>query len=314
MKTAQPLDLNSTQSPRVVLMIRPHHFISNPETSADNTFQCTNSQLSNKEISSNAYEEVTLVTEILKKNGVKVHLFEDEHKITPDSVFPNNWFSTHADGTIITYPMYSENRRLEVREDIINFLQSHYHVKRVVDYRKQIVNHQFLEGTGSMVLDHSNKTAFACISNRTTQLLFNQFCEDFDFEAIAFGAYDSHGKPVYHTNVMMSIATEFVLIAADMITDSDARINVINKLKKHDKEIIELSSEQVNQFAGNMLELENGSQKLLVMSGSAHRSLTQEQISRISRYAKILAVDIPTIEMAGGSIRCMLAGIHLPPR
>ncbi len=311
MEISRQINSVTKQSPNAVVMIRPHHFISNPETVADNAFQQQDCSLTAKDIEKNAHAEVTQVVDTLTALGIQVHLFEDESRQTPDSVFPNNWFSTHPDGLVGIYPMYSNNRRLERRSDIIEFLQANYKVKKIIDYSDRESVNQFLEGTGSMVLDHSNHIAYAVISNRMNLPLFKEFCRDFNYQPMAFNASDASGIAIYHTNVLMSVSTEFALTGLSLIKDLKEQEKLVESLTQSGKKVIELSAEQINQFAGNMLELDSPSGKLLVMSTTAFESLKPQHIASIENYVKIVVVNIPTLELAGGSIRCMLAGIHL---
>ena len=301
------------QSPNAVVMVRPHYFQPNPQTLADNSFQ-QKMEDNCQHVSDRALKEVSDAVNELRQHGVMVHLFEDKTKETPDSVFPNNWFTTHANGQLGIFPMYCENRRKERSSEIIDYLKEQYHVEQVVDYSNYEQQQIFLEGTGSMVLDNVNRIAYAVKSKRMNQQLFSRFCADFNYEGIAFDACDENGVAVYHTNVMMCVGTEFALIGLSLITDYIERDYVCSKLENSHKEVIELSSEQIAQFAGNALELSTDNGPLLVVSSTAYQSLTQDQIRRISRYVKILPLNVTTIEKAGGSIRCMLAGIHLPAK
>lgn len=297
-------------SPNAVVMIRPHHFTPNPQTAADNAFQ-QSPKLDANTVKENAYWEVTLAADTLRKHGVTVHLFEDEGHDTPDSVFPNNWFSTHATGQIGLYPMYCENRRKERNPNIIAFLTSHYRVSKTVDYSHYEHKNIVLEGTGSMVLDNQNKIAYAVKSKRMNETLFAQFCQDFHYQPLAFDASDEKGVPIYHTNVLMCLGTRFALIGLSLIDDVVTRNKVRNAIEETGKELIELSHEQIQHFAGNALELQTHKGRILAISQTAFNALTHPQISAITKHVKIVPLDVTTLEMAGGSIRCMLAGIHL---
>ena len=305
---------NANQSPSAVVMIRPHHFIANPETAADNVFQQTSPDVSAEYITAEAGKEVQKTIEILRSHGVTVHAFDDFTKDTPDSVFPNNWFTTHEDGTIGIFPMYCESRRKEKKPEIIKLLSKEYQVNKVIDYSMLEEQHLFLEGTGSMVLDHSNRYAYAVISNRMSERVLNQFCKDFDYQPVAFTATDDNNVAVYHTNVLMSMATDFVLIGLNCVKNLVVRTNLIERFQQSDKEIIELTYEQICNFAGNALELATPNGNILAMSTTAYTSLTESQVLLIENHVKIVAIDVSTIELAGGSIRCMLAGIHLPKK
>ena len=305
---------NANQSPSAVVMIRPHHFIANPETAADNVFQQTSPDVSAEYIKAEAGKEVQKTIEIFRSHGVTVHAFDDFTKDTPDSVFPNNWFTTHADGTIGIFPMYCESRRKEKNPEIIKLLSKEYQVNKVIDYSMLEEQHLFLEGTGSMVLDHSNRYAYAVISNRMSERVLNQFCQDFDYQPVPFTATDDNNVAVYHTNVLMSMATDFVLIGLDCVKNLVERTSLIERFQQSDKEIIALTYEQICNFAGNALELSTPNGNILAMSTTAYTSLTESQVLMIENHVKIVPIDVPTIELAGGSIRCMLAGIHLPKK
>jgi hypothetical protein len=305
---------NANQSPSAVVMVRPHHFMANPETAADNVFQQTNLAMSAEYIAAEAGKEVQKTIKILRSHGVTVHAFDDFTKDTPDSVFPNNWFTTHEDGTIGIFPMYCENRRKEKNPEIIKLLSKEYKVNKVVDYSMLEKQHLFLEGTGSMVLDHSNRYAYAVISNRMSERVLNQFCKDFHYQPVPFTATDDNNVAVYHTNVLMSMATNFVLIGLDYVKNLVERTSLIERFQESDKEIIELTYEQICKFAGNALELSTPNGNILAMSTTAYNSLTESQILMIENYVKIVPINVSTIELAGGSIRCMLAGIHLSTR
>ncbi|GFZ85140.1 hypothetical protein GCM10011497_12780 [Elstera cyanobacteriorum] len=300
----------NAQSPAAVVMIRPHHFTPNPATAADNAFQSAG-RLGDAEA---AYREVSAVAAALTAAGVKVHLFEDDTTATPDSVFPNNWFSTHAGGHIAVYPMVAENRRRERRWDIIEFLKQAYRVQDVIDYSGLAADGVFLEGTGAMVLDHSEHVAYAARSPRMSPLMLERFCTHFRFEPLVFDAIDPKGIPVYHTNVLMSIGTGFALVGLDMIPDDARRQEVAERLTARDRTLIPLTAAQVGNFAGNALELQTPGGPILALSARAWESLTPPQRHTIERHARPLPLAIPTLEKAGGSIRCMLAGIHLSPR
>ncbi|KPZ62897.1 citrulline utilization hydrolase CtlX [Pseudoalteromonas sp. P1-7a] len=295
------------QAPSAVVMVRPHHFTSNPQTMLDNTFQSTcNSQNQ----SQHAFDEVTNAVKLLQNEGVTVHLFEDEHTHTPDSVFPNNWFSTHQSGELVMYPMYAENRRLEYRKDIIDFLTNHYKVLSVTDYSFLAKENAFLEGTGSLVIDHPHKLAYAVESKRTTKTVVNTVCEQLKLKPVVFNAYDKQGTAVYHTNVLMCVATEFAMISLDMVPNSQHKQITSHFIQSH-LEVINLTNEQISSFCGNAIELQGISGRILALSQTAFNALTTEQKAAIQKTAKLVPLPIPTIESAGGSVRCMIAGIHL---
>jgi hypothetical protein len=301
------------QSANAVVMIRPCRFYPNPETASDNAFQREIAPTQAEAVSNAAQGEFDEAVRQLRKAGVKVHVFEDAPEPErPDAVFPNNWFSTHPDGRIAIYPMYSAVRRAERRRDILEQLRLHYHITHVVDYSGSEGEGKYLEGTGSLVLDHLNKVAYASLSQRTHPELVKQFCRDFGYRAVAFRSKTEDGRPIYHTNVMMCLASEFALIGLETISDREERIAVEKVLKASGRVIIDLTSNQVANFAANAIELQGEKGKVLVMSTRGVRALTDEQRSKINQFAKILPLALPTIELAGGSARCMLATIHLP--
>jgi hypothetical protein len=249
----------------------------------------------------------------LRGAGVSVHVVEDTATPEkPDAVFPNNWLSTHHDGRVALYPMYSAVRRLERRHDVIDELRKTYRVTDVIDYSACENDERCLEGTGSLVLDHVHKLAYASLSHRTHPQVLEQFCAGFGYEPVKFRSVSEDGRPVYHTNVVMCVASEFALIGSEMIPDEAERTGVQNLLEATGKEVIELASGQISEFAGNAIELHNATEKLLVVSARAVAALTSDQRTRIEHYARLLPLTLPTIELAGGSARCMIATIHLP--
>ncbi|WP_290569706.1 citrulline utilization hydrolase CtlX [Idiomarina sp.] len=296
------------QSSDTVVMVRPHHFTSNPETLADNTFQSVSQA---NDVAQKAYDEVTEAANTLRQQGVTVHLFEDETTQTPDSVFPNNWLTTHASGELVLYPMFSNNRRKERRADIIEFLQGHYNYSTTLDFSGLEQKEQFLEGTGAIVFDHQAKLAYAARSKRMHEAALNSLCERLGYEPVVFDASNSAGTPVYHTNVIMAVGTEFVMVALDMIEEK-ARQRVITAIQHSGKVLIELSETQIAQFAGNTLELDTKNGKLLALSTTAFEALTEEQKIHLAQWVKLVPMSVPTIELGGGSIRCMLAQVFKP--
>jgi len=303
----------SVQAPTSVLMIRPRFYRPNDETAADNIFQST-SDADCTEISKLAFDEVTVAVETLKAQGICVHLFDDNGQDTPDSVFPNNWFSTHPGGHIAVYPMYAKSRRLERRWDIIEFVKQRYRVQDVIDYSGLELDGLFLEGTGAMVLDHVDRVAYAIESNRTNPVALERFCAHFSYEPMVFNASNGDGKSVYHTNVLMCIATDYAMIGLDMISDISRRNEIVNRLKESGRRLISLSNAQIAKFAGNAIELQGTEERVLVISETALSSLKTEQTKLMEQYTQILPLSVPTIEMSGGSVRCMIAGIHLAAR
>ena len=301
----------SLQAPSAVVMIRPHHFCSNPDTRCDNSFQTESGTTA--DVSTAALAEFDVAVSILREAGVTVHVYEDFGDQTPDSVFPNNWFSTHAGGHVAIYPMYAPNRRLERRWDVIEDLKTRYRVQDVIDYSGLEQDNLALEGTGAMVLDHIGRIAYTAKSNRADPILLERFCTHFNFEPMAFEACDAQGRAVYHSNVLMGIGTEFALICLDMITDAARRREVAARLEETGRDLIDLSMDQISNFAGNTIEL-TGKTRILALSERALKALRADQIKTIERSASCLPLSIPTLETAGGSVRCMMAGIHLSPR
>ena len=304
-----------TQSTNSVLMVRPCCFYPNPETAADNAFQAQ-VDCPAEPLSQLARKEFDVAVQKLHAAGVNVHVFEDTDKPEkPDAVFPNNWISTHEDGRIVLFPMYSALRRRERRHDIVQQLRTHYRVSQVIDYSAFEHEGCCLEGTGSLVLDHVNRIAYVSLSNRSNPKVVRRFAEEFAYEPITFTSIGSDGQPIYHTNVMMCIGTTFTMVGLRMIPSESDRQQVRSRLESTGKEILELSPDQIANFAGNAIELHNKiGDKLLVLSSRASRSLTEEQRQTLRRYARLVPLDLPTIELAGGSARCMIATIHLPPR
>jgi hypothetical protein len=302
------------QAPSAVVIVRPWMFMANPETAEDNHFQHESNKTEN-EVALQARLEVDALVELLNISHIKVHLFDDfGDKNTPDSVFPNNWLSTHSGGHVALYPMYSPSRRREKRDDIIEMLKEQYRVQDVVDFSGLEWDNLFLEGTGAMVLDNINRVAYSAKSHRASEIILERFCTLFMYEPMAFDTQDKQGNAIYHTNVMMCVCSKMVLICSQMIKDPKRRLVVLNRLSENGLKIIELSMEQVENFAANAIELTGENKSYLLMSKRAKKVLTKKQIMEIENYSTILSVAIPTIELAGGSVRCMIAGIHLSPR
>jgi hypothetical protein len=304
-----------TQSTNSVLMIRPCRFYPNPETAADNAFQARLDRAADT-LSPVARKEFDAAVQTLRASGVNVHVFEDTAEPEkPDAVFPNNWISTHHDGRIALFPMYSAMRRRERRHDIVGELRKHYRVTEVIDYSVFEEEGCCLEGTGSLVLDHLNKIAYVSLSNRSNPKVIHRFADDFSYEPLTFTSIGPNGQPIYHTNVMMCIGTAFALVGLEMIRNKAERQQVRVRLEQSAKDIVELSPDQIANFAGNAIELhDRHGEKLLVLSSRADQALTEEQRERLSRYARLVPLELPTIELGGGSARCMIATIHLPPR
>ena len=302
------------QSPSSVVMVRPHAFALNPETHHNNAFQ-TLANLSEAATFAAALDEHDNAVEQLRAVGVNVHVFDDEGEHdTPDSVFPYNWFSTHAGGHVAVYPMFVPSRRRERRTDVIEMLKQRYRVQDVIDYSGLEQDDLALEGTGSMVLDHVGRIAYTVRSNRADPVLLERFCTHFNYEPIAFDAKDAEGRNVYHTNVLMGVGTQYALICLDMIFDPERRSTIRSRLEESGRSVIELSHVQIADFAGNAIELSGRDGLVLALSGRALKALTPAQISIIEASATPLPISVPTIETAGGSVRCMIAGIHLSRR
>ncbi len=303
------------QSANAVLMIRPYRFYPNPETAADNAFQNAIAIGEMPAVSAAAQKEFDDAVETLRNAGVLVHVVDDTATPEkPDAIFPNNWFSTHHDGRVALYPMYSAARRRERRADVIEELRKQYRISEVIDYSKAEKDGHYLEGTGSLVLDHEHQLAYVSLSQRTHAEVLEQFCANFGYEAVKFRSVSADGRPIYHTNVMMCVGTEFALIGLETIVDEAERMGVQNLLEATGKNVIELKTRQVAEFAGNAIELQNNREKLLVLSARAVAALSNEQTRALEGYARLVPLALPTIELAGGSARCMMATIHLPPR
>ena len=303
------------QITNTILMVRPVGFRMNEQTAVNNYFQ---TKIEGNDINELATREFDIFVEKLRSVGVNVIVVDDvPEDDTPDSIFPNNWVSFHEDGQIALYPMFAENRRKERRLQYFAKLEeAGLKITEIVDYTIAEEDDVFLEGTGSLILDREHQKAYCAISPRADEDLLIEFCEDFEFTPVIFNAYQSVEKkrlPIYHTNVMMCIAEEFAVICLDTIDDKKERKNVVKHLKMDNKEIISISEEQMHEFAGNMLQVQGSEKKYLVMSARAHRSLTDDQISRIEKHCEILSSEIQTIETCGGgSARCMIAEVFLP--
>lgn len=305
---------NTLQAPSSVVMIRPHAFYPNAETAQDNAYQTT-ADADRAKVAAAALTESENAIKTLERAGVTVHAFDDDgSRETPDSVFPNNWFSTHPGGQVGIFPMHAVSRRRERRSDVIDMLKKSYHVETVFDYSGLEQEDLFLEGTGAMVLDHIGRIAYTAKSNRADPIVLERFCTHFGYEPIAFDAVDHTGQPIYHTNVLMCIGTDFAMIGLDCITDPARRRVVVNRLRETGREVIALSPVQIQSFVGNAIELTGTAGRILVLSETALASLTTEQRTIIEKSAALTPIRVPTIEHAGGSARCMIAGVHLTQR
>lgn len=306
------------QSARAVLMIRPAAFGSNPLTSASNRFQGVAPGPAG-EVQRRAALEFEKLAADLSAAGVKVCAIDDTRSPPkPDAVFPNNWVSFHADGTAVLYPMMAENRRTERRQDVLERLSRDcgFHIARTIDLAHLENEGEYLEGTGSLVLDRPHRIAYACLSSRTTLGALGEFAQRLDYEIVSFEAVDRDGAPIYHTNVLMGIGERFAAVCLAAIVDAQRREAVRRILEDTGHEVIDLGLEQMHAFAGNLLELESaGGDKVIALSETAWASLDAPQRAALGRHGQIVRADIPTIERCGGgSVRCMLAEVHLPPR
>lgn len=300
-------------------MIRPVAFRMNEQTAVNNYYQKVLDGLSSETVNAKAQEEFDTFVAKLRKVGVNVTVVEDTiEPSTPDSIFPNNWISFHESGDVVLYPMFAENRRGERREDILDVLEDEgFVIKEIMDYTQAEDDGIFLEGTGSLLLDRENGKAYCALSPRAEEELMIEFCEDFEFTPVIFEAFQTvNGKRelIYHTNVMMTLGDTFAVICADCIDDKKERKMVLDSLRGDDKEIILITEDQVNNFAGNMLEVKGkNDERFLVMSESAYKSLTKKQIAQLEAHVEIIHSSLDTIEACGGgSARCMMAEIFLP--
>jgi hypothetical protein len=315
---SQTKEAMRSQTTSNILMIRPVRFGFNEQTAESNAFQNKDFGKQTQENSQAiALAEFDSMVNQLRRAGVNIIVIEDTaDPHTPDSIFPNNWVSFHGNGSVITYPMQAENRRLERREDIIQQISEKFYINRKIDLSHFESEDKFLEGTGSMVLDRKFKIAYACISPRTNDEVLKEFSAQMNYEIVSFDAVDGAGKQIYHTNVLMCIGDMFTVICLEAIPDLDQRLMVRNSLEQSGKRVVEITLAQMNQFAGNMLEVKSSrGEKILVMSDSAFKSLTAKQLDILDDYCAIHHFDLSMIEgNGGGSARCMMAEVHLPVR
>lgn len=308
------------QTTNTILMIRPVAFRMNEQTAVNNYYQKVLDGLLPATVNAKAQEEFDNYVERLKAVGINVIVVDDTIKPdTPDSIFPNNWVSFHENGDVALYPMFAENRRLERREEILDLLEEKgFKIENIVDYTSAEEDNLYLEGTGSILLDRENEIAYCALSPRADEELFIEFCEDFHYDPVIFEAFQtlSNGerKNIYHTNVMMCLAETFAVVCADCIDDKAEQKNVLKRLKNSGKEVILITEEQVNNFAGNMLQVRGANDELfLIMSNAAYQCLTKDQIAKIEKHCKIIYASLDTIELCGGgSARCMMAEVFLP--
>lgn len=301
------------QTTNHLLMIRPVRFGYNAETAVNNAFQVAGAD--QQLVQQKAIEEFDAFVEKLTAAGVDVTVVNDtEEPHTPDSIFPNNWVSFHHNGTVVLYPMFAVNRRLERKPQVLQTIEEKFSITEMVDLSGREADELFLEGTGSMVLDRDQKIAYACLSPRTDKIVLQEFCDQLGYTAEAFTAVDQNGKEIYHTNVMMCVGDRYVVICLDSITNHVEQNRVVKTIENSGKELITISWEQMNHFAGNMLQVENHKgEKLLVMSSQAYYSLNPHQLSKLEQFNPIIHSSLDTIESnGGGSARCMMAEVHLP--
>jgi len=302
------------QSTDTVLMIRPRHFGSNPETAGSNAFQ-----VQQQASSAQALKEFDALVSRLQMAGVRTIVYQDtDQPVKPDAVFPNNWVSFHQDGRVVLYPMLAPSRRLERRPELLDSLHNDhgYEIREIIDLSGHECSDRFLEGTGSMVLDRVNRLAYLCLSPRTHLQVAAEFAQRMGYELVVFDAVDATGMAIYHTNVMLCVGTRIAVICAEAIADEQARAEVLDRLRGTGHEVVELSLAQMESFAGNMLELRGvGDRGLLVMSQRAMESLAQTQRTALAHHLDLISIPVPHIEdCAGGSVRCMLAEVFLPHR
>lgn len=300
-------------------MVRPVNFRMNEQTAVNNYYQKDIDDVLPDTINTKAQKEFDAFVEKLRAIGVKVIVVKDRMETdTPDSIFPNNWVSFHENGDVGLYPMFAENRRKERREDILETIEKEgFLINNIIDYTSAEEEQVFLEGTGSIILDRVNRKAYCALSPRADEDLFIEFCEDFEYSPVIFTSYqtvDGARKPIYHTNVMMCIAETFAVICLSSIDDKKERKNVIKHLKEDGKEVIDITETQLNNFAGNMLQVKGDNDvRYLIMSQAAYDSLTKAQIKQIEKHCNILSSSLETIETCGGgSARCMMAEVFLP--
>ncbi len=306
------------QITNTILMIRPVSFRMNEQTAVNNYFQ-EELDLKNQEINSKAQQEFDAFVAVLREKGIRVIVIEDtKEPDTPDSIFPNNWISFHANGTVVVYPMFAENRRNERREDVLDTLEKEgFTIENVVDYTTAEEEGLFLEGTGSILIDRVHQKVYCALSARAHEDLIIEFCEDFDCLPVIFTAnqtVEGARLPIYHTNVMMCLGESYAVICLDSIDDKKEKKNVVHHLKESGKEIIAITESQMHQFAGNMLQLASADgQRYLVMSSAAYNSLHAEQLAKLEKHNPIIHSSLDTIETCGGgSARCMMAEVFLP--
>lgn len=299
-----------------ILMVRPANFAFNEETAANNAFQSRDGKLTPAEMRERAMQEFDGFVAQLRAAGVDVIVAQDSAEpVKPDAVFPNNWVTFHQEGFMVTYPMFAPTRRLERSDAVIEtVLEQGYHSNKRVCLETHEATNTFLEGTGSIIFDHQHRLAYACLSPRTDANLLEELCQHLGYQKVVFHSVDAHGQDVYHTNVMMALGETFVVICLDSVRDATERRMLEEKFRETNKEIVDITLEQMNSFAGNMLQVRNTSgQTILVMSSTAFHALTTAQVQKLESHTRLLHAPINTIETyGGGSARCMMAEIFLP--
>lgn len=298
------------QTAKKILMVRPANFTFNEETAKNNYFQKKTS-LTN--LNEKALQEFDNYVDILQSNKIEVIVVQDTiEPHTPDSIYPNNWFSTHTTGELVLYPMFAENRRQERKPHVLEAIKKHYSAHKTIDLSGWENKNRFLEGTGSLILDHNKRVVYACRSERTDDIVFEEFYTKMNFEPELFNAYDDNENIIYHTNVMMSIGEQFVVICAESIKDDKRRASIIDSLKETKKDVIEISFDQMKHFCANILEVQNSvNENCLIMSEAAEKAFTDNQKEILKQHCKIISVPLPVIEeTGGGSARCMIAEIY----
>lgn len=296
-----------------ILMVRPAAFGFNEETAANNYFQ-SNPGIDKEQLQQKALAEFDSMVQTLRSHGITVLVIEDSKEPPkPDAIFPNNWLSTSPGGVLSVFPMYAPSRRIEKRDEILDQLAKEFVIREVQDWGEYEAEGRFLEGTGSMVIDHDNKMIYACVSERTSLPVLEKYAAANNFQAIVFLATDKNGRPVYHTNVMMALGEGFCVLCEDAIEEEWELIAVRQLLESTGHSIIAITRDQMHQFAGNMLQVKNNDgEKYLVMSRSAFNSLRKEQKQMLEAYSTLLPIAVPTIEeVEGGSVRCMMAEMFL---
>jgi len=303
-----------SQAPSAVLMVRPKSFGFNSQTADSNAFQY-NSADDSQSIQKNALAEFDKMVDLLRSNDIEVLVVEDEAEPEkPDAIFPNNWISFHQDGTVVLYPMLAENRRMERTNPVMDMVKQNYSISKTIDLTSFEKQNKFLEGTGSIVFDYVNKIAFASRSSRTDELVLKELTEKLGFKSIVFDAVDELGQAIYHTNVLMCIGTDFVIVCLDAIKNEDDQEKLLESFSNTNHKVIAISFEQMKLFAGNMMEVKSKSgESFVLLSQKAFHSLLPGQLDALSRFVEPISVSIPTIETyGGGSVRCMVAGVFNP--